>query len=334
MNRRSRHARRVGPLLFAACIAVACATAPPTSPTEASATAAATFAPNPNICPRTAGLRSGVRTRRADVRWLDLNEAGEALVAAGYEGVTRTDALGLADAVAAADERGDVVVVTATGDLAVVSSCVFDGLGQMHRLDDGLARLANATRALVAEPHVDATRRWALPAGIYGAKGTYWRQAAAAGQDLNAATSGVVAVTAPAQLGFVLAGASDPSATGGDAVGVQSLSLDGDVVISDDKRVVHGPASLRWQLPDGAAGSRAVALQLLVTDASLGWQVGTWVPYVEAWFPGDSAATTGAEATPASLAFSLQGGLPGVIRKARPVAELGLPAALTAVLAR
>ena len=309
-------------LLCGGCDSAAPAASPASSPTDSGGQ----FAPNPEICAPSHGLRSALRTRGTAATQQPLDQVEAALALAGYVAVTRTDDLGLPAAIAAVDERGDLVVVTAGGDLAVASSCALDGLGQVHRLDDALARLATATRGTTAATHTLATRAWVLPVGIFGA-GRYWRQALPAGLDLNAATDGTLAVTADAQLGFVFAGASHPDGAEGDVVGVQSLSLDGQSLIADDTRIVQGPAALRWQLPDQVAGSASVALQLLVTDASLRWQVGTWVPYVEAYFPGDSQDAP-------SLAFTVQGGLPGVIRVARAMTEVDLPAALTALRAR
>ncbi len=328
---RSRHSGALGARMFAlvvalvACVA-GCASAPASPGTGDGAAAGKGFAPNPAVCPRSLGIQSAVQTLRPTAGSVSLTAAAEALAAAGYVSVTRTDDLGLADAVAASDERGDVVVVAQRGELAVVSSCALDGLGQMHRLDDGLARLADAVAGLAGSNHAAATRRWALPAGIYGAAGSYWRQAAGTGLDLNAATTGTLSLTADAQLGFVIAGASHPESVAGDVVGVQELALEGSAVVTDEKHTVQGPASLRWELPAGVAGSQALALHLLVTDASLRWQVGAWIPYVEAWF---GATDDLPEA--ATVALSLQGALPGAIRKSQPVSALKLPAALTQV---
>lgn len=281
---------------------------------------------NPSLCAAEAGLRSAIRSvpPTAAPLQLDRDEVAGLMLAEGYAGVTRTDDLGLNAGVAGRDERGDWAIVERTGALTVASSCAVAGLGQVHRLDEALARLANLVAPLTGESPVVVTRRWTWPTAVYeGGGGRYWRQAAGEGLDLNAPTDGALGIGAPAALGFVLAGASDPGTDAGDVVGIDELAVAGATVVEQDKRVVRGAAALRWPMPALEPGDEVtVRVDLTVADATLRWKVGAWLPYVEALF---------GSADGAGLSFSLQGSLPGAVKVSQPVSAAGLPAAITRV---
>ncbi len=288
-------------------------------------TALGGFHTNPNVCAASAGLLSAMRSVPLAQEALHLGGSAlaHALVADGYAGVTATDDLGLAGGMAARDERGDWVVLLPNGAVAVASACPLGSLGQVHRLDEALARALRAMATVSGESGAVLTLRWAWPTAIYGEGGRYWRQALGEGLDLNAPTNGVLGLGGDAALGFVLAGASHPGSDAGDVVGIDSLSLGGAVVVEQDKRIVRGSAALRWELPAQPAGQEIdVALDMTVADASLRWQVGTWLPYVEALFT---------QAEGANLSVSLQGSLGGALRVTQPIAAAPLPAALTHV---
>ena len=296
------------------------------------------FWTNPALCDPALGLRSALRAGPLVVgvpaAIAEADAVADALVVAGYAGVTRTDDLGLVGGVAAADARGDLVIWPGDGGLVVASSCELDSLGQVHRLDDALLAFTGAVAAvenqaitvaakLPLPSHAAQTLRWARPAGVYGdVSGRYWRHYVGDGLDRNPPTSGALAMgAASGAVGFAVAGASDPGGDVGDVVGVESLTIDGVVVAEQDKRVVRGAATLRWQVVAGLGiGEHSVDLDLIVADASLRWKTGTWTAYVEALFDKDG-----------SLTLSLQGAGAGTLRVSRAISELDLPSALTAV---
>lgn len=70
----------------------------------------------------------------------------------------------------------------------VASACPLGSLGQVHRLDEALARALRAMASVTVESGAVLTLRWAWPTAIYGEGGRYWRQALGEGLDLNAPT--------------------------------------------------------------------------------------------------------------------------------------------------
>lgn len=298
------------------------------------------FAIDPTLCGLASGLHAAMIARgAAATQPVDLEAAAESLVTAHYEDVTAVNDNGKrardlnADGwpedvawVIARDARGDIVAVGASGELSVASGCALTNLGVVHRLQDALAS------ALIAlGPHAAAgdaaetVRRWAAPQAVLGDGGLrYWRQDIAPPDPNPPQRGGLSFVGTPLALGLAIVGASDPGATVGDIVGVDRFALGGVELISQDKTLVRGPGALRWKLPAAlTAGDYELDCDLIISDASLRWQVGTWLPHIEGLFP--AAAEQG-------LSLTLQGLLSGPVLVSKPISALALPQAVTRVL--
>lgn len=298
------------------------------------------FALDPTLCSLKDGLRAAMVARGvASKQPVDVKLAAEVLAAAGYEDVTAVDDHGQrardldADGwpedvawVIARDARGDLVAVGLSGGLGVASGCALTNLGVVHRLQDALAAALVALGPLAAAGDAAETvRRWASPQAIFhDGDLRYWRQDIAPA-DPNLPHRGNLAfVGAPLSLALAIVGASDPGAAVGDIVGVDRFALDGAELISQDKALIRGPGALRWKLPAAlVAGDHDLDCDLIVSDASLRWQVGTWLPHIEGLFP--AAAEQG-------LSLTLQGQLSGPVLVSKPISALALPQAVTRVL--
>jgi hypothetical protein len=225
--------------------------------------------------------------------------------------------------VIALDQRNDAVVLMNTGDLYVASACALDRLGQMRRLDFGLA---DAARLLTALDHPGdwqlETERWARPATIYTeAAGQYWRQYLDDAASLQKPVQGSLSLTgAPLGLAMGMYGHADTPSAVGDVVRLNSLKVAGKVLASGETWPVSQLASLVWDLAAVmAAGELPFRADLLVADASVEWHVGVYHVFFEALFGNGGQG----------LGVTMQGSLPGALRVSHALSELDLPAAPT-----
>ena len=218
----------------------------------------------------------------------------------------------------------DLTILTDGGDVMVASTCALDNLGQARRLDFALAAAAE----LVAGHGkgvtlAQRTAWWARPSGWYTeVAARYQRQYLADGLDLNKPMSGTIACTeAPVAAGFGLVGSADAPSTSGDVVAVESLSVDGVVVASGEKAKSKAEVALFVDFSAAVGkGELPLELDLLVADASIRDDVGTYYPFFEAVFDQSAALTV-----------SLQGALPGQTYLSRDIDVLALPDAVTAL---
>lgn len=229
----------------------------------------------------------------------------------------------------AVDLRRDAIFLRPDGQLIVASYCPLDRLEQMRRLDYGLAAVVRAWSAL--EPGGDyklETQRWARPDGIYADQpDLYWRQYIDA--DLRHPLIGTVSlVRKPLALAFGLFGHADTPSTVGDVVRVQSFEVAGIALQTAHTWQITDVAALLWDATAAAqAGDLPFTMDLLVADAGVLSHVGVYHAFFEALFAPPTAGSPGTE-TP-GLGVAVQGSLPGAIRVARPIQELGLPLAPT-----
>jgi hypothetical protein len=221
----------------------------------------------------------------------------------------------------AVDLRRDAVFLRDNGDLIVASYCPLDRLGQMRRLDYGLATAARMLTALDKPgDYKTETLRWARPDGIYADQaGLYWRQYIDA--DLTHPLLGTLSLAAkPEALAFGLFGHADVPSQVGDVVRVLTFELGGVKVQGAHTWQITDVAALLWDATVAAqVGEVPFTMDLLVADASVSMHVGAYHAFFEALFP---------HGTP-GLGVSVQGALPGAIRTTRAITELGLPAAAT-----
>ncbi len=222
------------------------------------------------------------------------------------------------------DARHDAVLLLENGDLVVASHCPLDRLGQMRRLDYGLATAARLV-TLLDHPgdYQLETSRWARPDGIYAERaGFYWRQYVDA--DLSRPIVGTLSLASkPESLAFGLFGHANVPSTVGDVVHVQKFTLDEKTLAGAHTWQVHDTAALLWDLAEGiAAGELPFVLDILVSDASVKAQVGVYHAFFEALFPEGKKDALG-------LGASAQGALPGTLKVSRGMWELDLPSSAT-----
>lgn len=214
----------------------------------------------------------------------------------------------------------DAVLLFEDGSLVVASFCALDGLGQVRRLDFGLAAVSPLVDQIAeGGDYAVETARWAKPAAILGEEaGLYQRHYLNESLDLNKPHSGTLAFSrSPGGAAFGIYGHADTPSLVGDVVGVESLVVGGKPVATQEKQTTTGSAVPVWDLTEHAEkGEVPWSFDLLVADASVEWNVGVYFPFVEALFdPGD----------PAALVVSVQGALPGVTMLSKSLSELPLP---------
>lgn len=216
---------------------------------------------------------------------------------------------------------GDVTYLLSNGDMVVASACPMESLGQVRRLDFALANAIQVLSKVQGTDYAEETRRWAMPTAYYSDRaGTYWREYFNESLDLNKVQSGVLSCsTTPNAAAFGVYGHADTPSIVGDVIGVESLVVGGVTIAEDQKQTSNGEVALVWNLmPHIGAGEVAWSVDMLVSDASVGFNVGKYYPFIDALFPSDKQA---------ALIVNIQGTLPGPNRTSRAIAELTLPPA-------
>ena len=308
---------------------MACGASPAGSPAGSSAAAgkdghasSAGSAGAAAICKGWLVFRSAVRNADmgADI---PLAEFAATLDAAGYLPAHHLDGK-VPHYAAGYDKLRDLVVLRDGGEVLVASTCALDNLGQARRLDYALAAAAELVAAHGEGTTLAArTRWWAQPTAWYSqGAGRYQRQYLADGVDLNKPMTGTIAFTeAPLAAGFGLVGSADAPSSTGDVVAIESLTVDGIAVATGEKAKSKAEVALFVDMAAAVGkGELAIGVDLMVADASVRDEVGTYYAFFEALFDQTAA-----------LSVNLQGTLPGASHQSRDIGVLDLPDAVTAV---
>ncbi|NUN13196.1 MAG: hypothetical protein HUU55_06120 [Myxococcales bacterium] len=216
---------------------------------------------------------------------------------------------------------GDVTYLLSNGDMVVASACPLDSLGQIRRLDFALAKAVQVLSKVQGTDYAEETRRWAVPTAYYGdTAGGYWREYFNESLDLNKVQSGVLSCsTTPLAGAFGIYGRADSPSLVGDVIGVESLTVGGITIVQDQKQTSSGEVAMVWNLmPHIGAGEVTWSVDLLVSDASVGFNVGKYYPFIDVLFSSEKQA---------ALIVNIQGTLPGANRTSRAISELTLPPA-------
>jgi hypothetical protein len=288
---------------------------------------------HPVVCDHARFRSAVVSAGPADA--VPLSAYATALQLSGYEPVLHTDGgptppdskLGQRKYAAGRDSFGDVVLLFETGELVVASRCALDKLGQVRRLDQGLAAAVQVWAQVTKQDWQAAMARWVVPASYHAdAPVGYSRRYLPETVDLQKALAGTLSLShTPVQAVFALYGQTDAPSTQGDVITLDSLMVAGKLVASAQKHTVQGPVVLAWSLlPALQAGEQEWSLKLLIADAGLEWKTGQYRAFVEVLQPDPKAA----------FSLTVQGALPGLARTAREMDELKLPGDVTNTVAR
>jgi len=222
--------------------------------------------------------------------------------------------------VVALTPSGDVLFAAENGILGVASWCPAENLGQVRRLDYGLADAVILWSSLVGWDYVAETKNWVFPDAIYTqAAGGYHRTYMNQSLSLPETHAGQLSVSGlPEMAGFGLFGHADAPSPQGDQVGVELLQVGLTVLVESYTEIVHEQATLVWDAtPHVGEGDNPVTVDLML--ASEKWEsleTGFYTFFADAVFPANLNG---------SLVLSLQGAPPGKLLVSKDIDELEMP---------
>ena len=222
--------------------------------------------------------------------------------------------------VVALTPSGDVMFAAENGLLGVASWCPADTLGQVRRLDYGLADAVGLWSTLAGWDYVAETKEWVFPSAFYTkAAGSYQRTYMNQSLSLPETHSGQLSVSGlPSMAGFALFGHADFPSPQGDQVGVELLQVGQAVLVETYTEIVHEQATLVWDAtPHVGEGDNPVTVDLML--ASEKWEsleTGFYTFFADAVFPANLNG---------SLVLSLQGAPPGKLLVSKSIDGLEMP---------